>query len=254
MRDTTKRDGAATLPRDRGTSSLRKHHVAEQIRKAVVGLRLLPGHRLVERDLCEQFHVSRQLVREALNELSAEGLVEAIPHKGFLVTLVTLEQARGIYEIRAELEALASRAFALRASSAERHALQTALRDLEQSFVDAESLAWLPAKERYYSVLFSGTKNEILPALMRQLQGRITILRAMTLATPGRNKQSTNELRRVLKAIDRRDGEAAANASRVHVANACAIALEALRVEALAKAVAKKPARQKKAVRFAKNG
>jgi DNA-binding GntR family transcriptional regulator len=214
----------APVFRSVGETVTRRKQVAEQIRAAIIAMRLLPGDRLIERELCEQMSVSRPLVREALSELEAAGLVESIPYKGPIVARIDAETARGIYAIRAELEALAGRSCAERATPAVRSALRAALRDVERAYHSGHTGDWLPAKERFYDVLLAGSGNPALPPLLRQIHGRITLLRAMTLAQPGRSKKSFQELREIVRAIEDRDPERAATACRDHVRSAAATA------------------------------
>jgi DNA-binding GntR family transcriptional regulator len=54
-------------------------------RTAILDFELQPGQRLVERELIEQTGVSRATIREALRELTAEGLVVMVPQKGAMV-------------------------------------------------------------------------------------------------------------------------------------------------------------------------
>jgi DNA-binding GntR family transcriptional regulator len=211
-----------------GETLTRRKQVAEQIRAAIVSMQLLPGDRLIERELCEQMAVSRPLVREALSELEAAGLVEAIPYKGPIVARVDADTARDIYAVRAELEALAGRSFAEHATPAQRTALRAALRAVEAAYQSGATAGWLPAKERFYDVLLAGSGNSALTPLLRALHGRITLLRAMTLAEPGRSKKSFAELREVVRAVEDRDPERAATACRDHVQSAAETALRAL--------------------------
>ena len=90
--------------------------VAENLRQAILGRHFRPGQRLVERELVEATGASRTSVREALRELAAEGLVTSIPNKGTVVTEVTRDEARQLYELRSGLEALAGRLFVERAT------------------------------------------------------------------------------------------------------------------------------------------
>ena len=62
-----------------------REQVLEQLRQAIVEMRLKPEQRLVERELIEQTGVSRTTIREVLRQLAAEGLVTTIPHKGTVV-------------------------------------------------------------------------------------------------------------------------------------------------------------------------
>ena len=83
--------------------------VLDNLRLAIVERRLAPGQRLIERELVELTGVSRTSVREALRELAAEGLVTVIPNKGTVVTSVSAEEARQLYQVRSALEGLAGR-------------------------------------------------------------------------------------------------------------------------------------------------
>src|SRR5690349_13762377 len=85
--------------------------VEEKLRNAIAAGRFKPGERLVERDLCARLDVSRALIREALRQLEAEGLIVAVPHRGPVVASITVEEARQIYAVRALLEGFAGRGF-----------------------------------------------------------------------------------------------------------------------------------------------
>ena len=109
---------------DGAVGSLRVGRVAAPLREQAVGVlreaildfRLRPGQRLVERELIEQTGVSRATIREALRQLTAEGLVTIIPQRGAVVVELTQKEARDLYELRATLEALVARLFAERAT------------------------------------------------------------------------------------------------------------------------------------------
>ena len=71
-------------------ASDRVHVVAAPLRMQVIGLlresiltfQYVPGQRLVERELCDRYGVSRTVIREALRHLEADGLVELAPNRG----------------------------------------------------------------------------------------------------------------------------------------------------------------------------
>lgn len=78
-----------------------------QIRSAIVEGRYLPGQRLIEQRIAEEFDYSRTPVREALRRLQAEGLVVSEPNRGAAVRTVTVAEIADLYELRARLEAYA---------------------------------------------------------------------------------------------------------------------------------------------------
>ena len=87
---------------------------ARAIREAILDGYLLPGTRLVERDLAATFQVSRVPVREALRQLVRDGLVRMIPRHGAVVTDVSPSLVVDVFAVRIALEGLASRIAATR--------------------------------------------------------------------------------------------------------------------------------------------
>lgn len=83
--------------------------VLTHLRRAIINGKLPPGERLVETDLAEQFHVSRATIRQALLQLSYEGLVEARPRRGTVVTRMSSQAARDVCTVRGLLEGWAAR-------------------------------------------------------------------------------------------------------------------------------------------------
>jgi DNA-binding transcriptional regulator YhcF (GntR family) len=88
----------------------------QTLREAILSLRLVPGTRLVEREMVDRLGVSRTGVRAALQSLEAEGLVVRGHRSVFSVAVVSREEARQIYEVRAALEPAMARLFIARAS------------------------------------------------------------------------------------------------------------------------------------------
>lgn len=86
-----------------------KTALVEQLRNEIIRGAFPPGHHLRLEDLAAQFEVSTMPVREALRELESEGIVTSVPHRGTFVTELTADELRDIYEMRAMLEALATR-------------------------------------------------------------------------------------------------------------------------------------------------
>ena len=193
-----------------------REQVADLLRREIVELRLRPGQRLVERELIE-----RIVVREALRQLSAEGLVTTIPQKGAIVAVPSPKEAAEVYEVRALLEGAAAQECAENATEENLRALRDAFGALERSVAAAEGPAlMLDAKNRLYQVIFDGSGNVTIRGILEGLQARIALLRATTLAAPDRPEQSVAEIRAIVEAIERRDGQEAAAAASFHVRQA----------------------------------
>jgi DNA-binding GntR family transcriptional regulator len=205
------------------TPALIRSQVLENLRQAILDRRLAPGQRLIERELVELTGVSRTSVREALRELAAEGLVTAIPNKGTVVTSVSAEEARQLYQVRSVLEGLAGRLFVENASAAQRKALVRALERVERQA--AKGAPVLAAKDAFYNVLFEGGGNDALRSVVGTLHARVSVLRSLSLSVPGRLEHSRAELRAIVDAVLANDGDAAAAACALHVKEAGAAGL-----------------------------
>ncbi|CDM58064.1 Fatty acid metabolism regulator protein [Rhizobium favelukesii] len=89
--------------------SMDSNVITVALRREIEGGNLLPGTVLKQELLAERFGVSRQPVRQALDQLLATGLLDRRPDRSLAVAGLTQEQARELAEIRAALENMALR-------------------------------------------------------------------------------------------------------------------------------------------------
>lgn len=198
------------------------------LRLAIEKGEFAPGSRLVEREICETFGVSRPLVREALRRLESEGLARPLPLGGLAVTVVRLEEAMQIYVVRKELEGLAAALFVESASSEDRDLLQQIVNDLATAHRTGDGDRMLDAKNAFYEVLARGSNNDVLQSMLDNLHGRIRLLRGTSLATPGRIECMIQELTEIAQAIFAGDADLARSTTERHVENAMSATKSAL--------------------------
>lgn len=213
------------IPRENSTL---RQQVVEQLRAAVLGGVFAPGQKLVERDLCEQLDISRTVLREALQHLGAEGLITNIPHKGPTVASITRKEAEDIYEVRAALEGLAGRGFALHANTGQVQALKRALAELEVLQQAPTGDALIEAKNAFYRLLAEGAGNHVIASMLTLLNNRITLLRRLSLSETGRLPATLAELRAIVEAIEQRQPDLAQQLCQQHVRTAALAALRHL--------------------------
>ena len=102
-------------PRPAETAASRSAEVYEELRRAIVEGRIRPNERLIETELAERLSVSRTPIRESIQRLAADGLVES-RRRGWVVREHSSQEIREIYEVRAALEGYAARLAAERAT------------------------------------------------------------------------------------------------------------------------------------------
>lgn len=205
--------------------------VVRKLREAILNRTFAPGQRLVERELVELTGVSRTTVREALRQLESEGLVRMVPNQGPVVASISLDEARDLYDVRGVLEALAASRFAAAASDDQIRRLLEATGRYEQTARVGDLTEIVARKDDLYAVLLDGANNSVVRQVLDSLRGRIAYLRATSLRRPHRAEEATQEVRKIVDAIARRDADAAWDLSRWHVARAAAAALEVLAAE-----------------------
>lgn len=191
----------------------------ERLRSAIIAGRFPSGARLVERTLCDQLGVSRSVVREAIRILETEGLVESLPHRGPVVARLDWGQARQIYDIRLLLEGSAAAGCAAVADAGVKAELAAALAGMQGG-----SVAVFDATTRFYEVIFRAAGHEIAWEIVQRLNGRISRLRALTLAATERAMPGPERMARIAAAIAANDADGARQAVVDHLTEAAEIA------------------------------
>lgn len=206
----------------------RRRQVEDKLRRAIVQGQFAPGEHLSDRTLCEKFKVSRTVVREAVRQLEAEGLVESFPNRGSFVRVITADEAEQIYDLRGLLEAWAIRKFVRAANGEQLAELTGKLEDMHAAMAENEDL--VEKKQAFYDVLFGVYHNNHIRTTLNQIlswsgSGQ---LRATSMSVPDRLPHRLEELQRVIDAVRRRDEEGAWQATLDHVGNTASAALSVL--------------------------
>lgn len=190
------------------------------LRQAILGRKIPPGQKLVVRVLAEELGLSPTPVKEALAALEREGLVVAVPHRGYFVLEPSLEDVREIYSLREVLEGLAARL----AVENDGRAL---LRKLERLFEKQCEAAERNDIDTYgdldlafHRTLWEAAGSKRLLATAETIDGQIRMLINSSAAIPGRLPQSRAEHQAILQAVRDKDPQAAEAAMRTHVRNA----------------------------------
>ncbi|MDN3351219.1 GntR family transcriptional regulator [Actinomadura sp. DC4] len=195
---------AALLREGRPNTSL-VDHIVEDVAMQIILAKLPPGADLNSVDLARRYGSSRTPVREALLTLEREGLVEIPARRRPRVALVTLEQVRDIYQVRASLHGLVSELIVREAKDESLAVLaerQEELRaDAERGDVDA--YFWHNVAFRQAEAEITG--NRQLIRTLGSLGLRTLQLRHLSLSFPGRLKRSLDDHDRLMMAYADRD-------------------------------------------------
>ncbi|MET8509307.1 GntR family transcriptional regulator [Streptomyces sp. NPDC004787] len=204
-----------------------RDQVCEGLRDRIITGRLKPGDRLVERDVAEDFGVSRVPVREAIRILIGEGFLQAVSQRRIVVRELSRQDVENLFDMREALEVLAVRRAAERRTDAELDALALLLAEARAA-TDAGGPERLSrANTAFHAHIVRISRNELLTTTLESLEGRLRWL-FQQVDDP---EPLWEEHRLLYEAIGAGDPEAAADLALRHVRHYREVALRLLFAE-----------------------
>ncbi len=206
--------------------------IVEQIEQSIRSGGLKPGDQLpAERDLAQQFGVSRTAVREAVKALCEKGLVEAVPGRGTFVVDATPQAIRQsldlmlsfgrsdgftfLEEVREILEPEIAARAALRAGEKQFAAMREALAIMDASPHDPPT--YIEADLDFHLALAEAAQNPLVLALIDSIVGLLREQRSRVFDAAAGPIHGQFHHRRILDAVERRDPQAARHAMVAHL-------------------------------------
>lgn len=178
------------------------------------------GEPLRQDAIAEELGVSRIPVREALRQLEAEGLVIFNPHRGAVVTTLSLQEIAELFEVRADIESdLLRRAIPL--MTAEDHLRATEILDAYENALRAgEVSAWGEFNWQFHSTLYAPSDRQFTLAIVHKLHRHSDRYLRMQLALTHGETRARKEHRSILAAAKKRDTRKAPQLMREHILGA----------------------------------
>lgn len=134
----------------------------ELLVRKITRLELAPGSVLVEKALMEEFGIGRTPIREAMQRLAIERLVDHLPNRGMLVSEITATGVQQIYEFRAVLDGYAAWLAASRATAEQIREITAAHKRLVRATEDDDINAFVAGDWYFYQVLSAAAHNSLV--------------------------------------------------------------------------------------------
>jgi DNA-binding GntR family transcriptional regulator len=191
--------------------------IVDSVTAAIIERRLMPGTKLSEQKIADIFHVSRTLVRQALNQLSRDRLVTLEPARGAFVATPSVAEARQVFQVRAMLECAMVRSLCAQITDRQIADLRAHLRDEAAAVARTD----VPGRTRlladFHGVLARIGGNEVLAQLLADLLSRSSLI-ALMYQSSHSAAHSQQEHERIVDALEQRDPDAAAQLMASHLA------------------------------------
>ena len=180
--------------------------IRDSLEQRIVEGELGNGKRLDETELSGFYGVSRTPVREALQRLAESGLAEHLPRRGTFVRSPSLSQLVEMFEVMAELECMAIRLAARRATTNDIDALEKDNETCRAAVAANDTKKYYEVNARLHGRIYQMSENSFLANEARRLHDRLRPFRRLQLRVRGRMEESMAEHDIILAAL--RDGNA----------------------------------------------
>lgn len=176
-----------------------------------------PGQRLVETDLTARFGVGRNSVREAMQRLAAEGIIDLSPHKGAAIRVLSQREILDLLDIVERILGLLCRSAARGSAQPEhREALQRALQALCEADEQRDDVRFASARSDFYRALFEMSGSRDLRRLSNTIHIPIVYVQRQI---PTLQQLRLEDYRHIAKQVLSGDEAAADKAGAQHVIN-----------------------------------
>ena len=176
-----------------------------------------PRERLVELDLAKDLKVSRFWVRDAFKILETKGLIEVIPYKGAMVCDLDEHEIENIFEVRVELDSLATRKAAENAQKSDIKYLKRMARKFKESVINGDLGEMISTNEDFHNFIYELSKNPTLIQVINQFKAQSHILRYYAWASPDVIKRIQKEHILLIEAIVNKDFKLLDELARRHI-------------------------------------
>jgi DNA-binding GntR family transcriptional regulator len=207
----------------------------EALRERILRGHYPEGDPLRQDALAEELGVSRIPVREALRQLEAEGLVTFSPHRGAVVSVLSLAEIEELFELRAEIESALVRRAIPGMTEEQLERATDVLDEFEDALVTGEAARWGPLNWRFHSALYAPANRVLTMGVLQKLhQHSDRYFRMQLLLTHG-GTRANEEHRAIAAAVGDKDLDRASELMRSHIVDAGQSLLALLRQQRVGK-------------------
>lgn len=172
--------------------------------------------RLDERQLAQDFGVSRTPVREAMAQLEREGFVRSVPRRGVYVVRKTKQEVIELITAWAALESMAARLITQNASGEDIAALRKMFATFEDGKLRAHLDEYSEANIEFHQIIIRMSGNSVLVNLAENLFTHMRMIRRKTIGEKDRAEKSIRDHMNIIEALEVRDTARAEQLVRDH--------------------------------------
>jgi len=193
--------------------------LSTKLKEDILTGKLKKNQKLTEKNICEEYRVSRTPVREALVQLEMEGLIESIPNRGAFVIGLSAQDIEDIYTLRKMYEVQATRWAIERITEDELNELEENFEFMEFYTMKNDMEKMININTNFHQMIYKASHNRLLMHLLSSYQVYIKHNKNTGAQKADYLETVLEEHRRIFKAFENRDIEAGEAAMAAHMDN-----------------------------------
>ncbi len=194
--------------------------VYQKIKYDILENNLKPGEKLIEENIATELNVSRTPVREALKQLDQDGLVTYFPRRGSVVSDISLEDAKELYEVREVLEGLAIKHICMNINRKDLKKLGDIVSNMEKAMAKDDYEYMTELHKVWSETTFMLIQSDLLKSYLTSIMDNLGRLRKISLYNPVHSYDAFKETRDIYNAIAENQPGECEILARLHVRNA----------------------------------
>jgi DNA-binding GntR family transcriptional regulator len=192
-------------------------YVFRQLKDQIITGALAPGSRLIESNVAAEFGVSRTPVREALQRLATEDLIDVDPLRGMVVHAPDATEIDDVLVVRASLDGLAAALAAQKITESHLARLRLVVSAMAEGAALDRREQIVLSNRRFHDIVYAAAGNPRLERIAGELRGYVRRFSTPPSASPERVQHVLAEHQAILDALERHDPDAARAASDRHL-------------------------------------
>ena len=198
-----------------------KNTIYKELRKKIISGKLLPGSNLVEREISNEYGISRTPVREILWRLASDGLLEQEPSKGYIIRKISLEEIFNIFQTREAIEGMAARLACQKGDDNFFSNMKEIRERIKEIDIEKNSQEGVFFGRKLHDLIIVTANNAFLSEFYNKLRDLADLIRNITQKSVLIEKKSQESHLGIINAFEERDEEKSECCMREHLRITC---------------------------------
>ncbi|MCX8021507.1 MAG: GntR family transcriptional regulator [Syntrophorhabdaceae bacterium] len=193
--------------------------VYQELKQRILDGFFKPSESLVEVSLASELKVSRNTIRKALLKLESENLIVIEENGRSRVRYFTAEEVMEYLEVRELLEGFVIKKAIAHLKDSDIDEMRAIFRDMEECIEKGDLILYSQNNWRFHDIIYRACPNRPAVELITMIKNQLKRYNIKTILVKGRGEDSLEEHRRILSAIEKKDGNMAELELMRHIAN-----------------------------------